>query len=396
MRIVLRLVFALFIGFFAENAVHAQVLVCKVTAPSGMNLRSKPSTTGRIVGRVIRNDTIVVSAETYGELKLEGIPGNWRKVVEVPGDQYVWDGYLEILAQKGDSKRDSSAIKNEVVIELPDTTIQLQDAKPDTDTITWEMLLGKDYFDSVEKSQNDKTSVERSDNYNDSISKKPFTRPKTSNEVHLLLESYNFCGNAGSINLNLHWIAFLPDERGMRPHPTDVSIELSQNRISTGMEFDITTKLENRSYFLLGFKNKPELEFIFSDVEEVLRLRGRNVLPGERRMISQSGEKHSVYLSALGTFTNFNKDCIDNYQLFAFIDLRGNETRENISKLLPKSADCNMADLYWYGDINNDGVPDMIFVNVEDEENIFTLIMSDLNKDLIYHAVSVFSTGICK
>ncbi len=314
----------------AGQVLFAQSLTCKVTAPSGLNVRSEPSTKGKVIGRLLTNDVIEIEAKTYGELTVDGMPGFWRKT-EIKGKVgYVWDGYLEIIGR---------VVSEEQAVEV-------------TDTI----------------------------------------KRETSIELNLLLETYNHCGNLSHVNPSGFWYAFVPNEKNnnITVKPVEITVCLSKNRLSKLMEFDIQTNSDLRSLFLIGANQELSVAENFKSIEDELRTAGRQVMPGQRRLLGRG-----VHMSALGNVKSLDGDCpkIDNYRLHLFTDNK----RQDVLNMLTSIGECGVPDLYWYGDITGNGFPDIIMVSVEENTNTFYLLKHSFDRpEAPYQVVSTFTMEDCE
>lgn len=325
----MRLSFILFI-LLAGHVTFSQSLTCKVTAASGLNVRSEASLKGKVIGRLNTNDIIEIEAKTYGELTVDGIPGFWRKTKINGKEGYVWDGYLEIIGR--------------VTV---DTTI---------------------------KEENETEQGE------------------TNIELNLLLETYNYCGDLSHVNPSGFWYAFVPNEKNNNTavKPVDISVCLSRNRLSRQMEFDIQTNSDQRSLFLLGADQALSIPQSFASIESELRTAGRQVMPGQRRLLGDN-----VHLSALGNVKSLDGDCpkIDNYRLHLFT----NNKRQDVLSMLSSIGECGVPDLYWYGDLTGDGFPDIILVSVEENSNTFYLLKHSFYRpEAPYQVVSTFKMEDCE
>ncbi len=329
-----------FFGIFFSS--YGQELRCSVIAPSGMNVRAEPSLSAKVVDRVYKDSVVYVFAETFGELTYESVPGYWRRLSRSNVQGYIWDGYLDIIETIGVQNNN---VKN-------DSIYQKAEKKSDM----------------TESRRNDSPSKER---------------------LVLLLETYNHCGDVSHINPNAFWYALIPDKEQVNVEAVELSVNLSRSRLSSSMEFDIQTDNEKRSLFIIGSETALDIPSVFKNLELELRAGGRQVLPGQRRMLSDD-----VYLSAIGNVREISDECpiIDEYRLT--IHAFGN--KQNVLSLFEDMGDCGVPELYWFGDLNGDGVPSMIFVTVSEQSNIFHLLDYSTNKNTgAYRVVSTFEMKEC-
>ncbi len=316
-------------------------LTCRVIAPSGLSIRESPSLSAQKVGVAPFDAVVSACEETYGKLQVEETRGYWRAVEyrEVRG--YMFDGYLEINNYRRALNRDSlasidsnaSPIAGEGSPESP-----LATPPPPPDPHPW-----------YNQAQN----------------------------LQILTETYNYCGSIEDINPGLLWYGIYPDSEQdpqgfFALRPVDLRIELSKRRLSESLEFDIVTEDADRSIFLLGLDRPLEIKNIqIKDHSELLRIRGRRLLPGQVFRLGKS----PFELRAKGS-VNSAGDCpqAENYRLS--LHLRGQEREQDLTKALPANPDCPLPELYWYGDLSGDGWPELIFVLVSDKGNRFVFLQS--------------------
>ena len=364
MRPIKLLVF-LGMALMSTGELQAQLLECKITAPSGMNVRNEPSVKGKVVGKLMYNNLIVIESTSYGELTIDDMPGHWRKIRSDETQGYIWDGYLEVVRHiDAPAKETTSAEKTSESRDTLPTEIKktVDTAKPITDS---------------------KTSLPPA-------------------PMHLLLETYNYCGDVSHIDPSDFWYAIYPDDGKMKIELVDLRVSLSKHKLGNNLEFDIHTDLEGRSIFLIGTPYKQNFPPTFENLEEKLRAEGRQIMPGQRRTISTAEQQLAgkfVHISALGNVIAFG-DCpeIENYRLTVKIERPGQpDIAQKLLDLIPQTGTCGVPDVYWYGDLNGDGYQDIIMVSVDEDENIFTLLLSDANAErMFYKAVSSFTMGICE
>lgn len=323
------------------------IMECRVIAPSGMRMRSEPSLKSSVVTAVPQDSILKACKETFGEMRYEKISGYWRRVSYNGKKGYMFDGFLEVLS-----------------IENP------FEAKPGTDTI------------STADSSIQENIIEKEVTV-------PSPPKEKKAEYSLLTEAYNYCGDVRNIDPGLLWYGIYPadEENGgsnYRVKQVEVDVVLSKQKVGQQMEFDIQTAEEERSIFLIGLNQPLALTNMESipDNSNELRMSGRKIFPGQEKVIGMT--EKPITLSATGSVEK-GGPCPDlkNYKLL----LRGEkyflQVEQDITGELSGSGRCGMPEIYWYGDLNNDHVPEIIFVSVYDEKNQFTLFVSDPAQDNI-------------
>lgn len=366
--------FFLLFAFFIQNMAFAQTpecnyrLTCKVIAPSGLTLRAAPSLNAKVLTYAPLNAIVEACERTEGTLQVEGIEGYWRAVEYNATKGYMFDGFLEITQYRGD---DASEVDS--LVKLTENGL----AKADT-------LLGL----------NDSSA--REPITPNTVAKHPFVNDAT--EIQLLTETYNFCGAVESIDPGLLWYGFyLDDPKNGNGYisvaPVNVGIELSKRRLSKSLEFDITTDKTERSLFLLGLNRKlSESELRIADNSNELRIRGRQIFPGQRIDLAA---QNKFTLTATGAVVS-SGDCpeLKDYQLMITAVRNGQKYTQDLLALIGDAGQCGMPELYWYGDFTGDGLPEIILVSVYQEKNIFTLL-SSRGKDNLMIKEAVFTVESC-
>lgn len=309
-------------------------LAALVKAPSGLSLRAKPSLNSKKLTVVPFEEKVFACRDKETPLQIGELKGHWRAVTYRQWEGFMFDGYLEISDRAPRPKEDARIAAKK--------------------TIQPESSLEKEAEVSLEKH--------------------PFMNGAS--EIQLLTESYNYCGDVKKLDPGLVWYGVYPvsdEEEAHYPlRKVELSIELSKRRLSDALEFDINTDQDDRSLFLIGFNREIDPDKIkIASQEEVLRIRGRQVFPGQE--FSLYGDGGGIYLTAAGSVEQ-RADCrvFQNYQLKV-------QSGKSSQTLIPGALampECGTPEIYWYGDLSGDGVPEIIFVNQLADANVFTLFSS--------------------
>jgi hypothetical protein len=367
-------IYLLLFALFIQNTVLAQSpdcvyrLTCKVVAPSGLSLRAAPSLNAKVITYAPLNAIVGACESTEGTLQVEGIEGNWR-AVEFSGTKgYMFDGFLEITQYRSNDSTITDSLINVTKngVAKADTLLVITDTSAPEPVIT------------------------------NTISKHPFINSAT--EMQLLTEAYNYCGAVESIDPGLLWYGFYLDDPkkgngNFSIASVNLGIELSKRRLSKSLEFDITTDKAERSLFLLGLNRKlSESELQIADNSNELRIRGRQIFPGQRIDLVSQGK---FTLSATGAVVS-SGDCpeLKDYRLLINGTRNGESYNQDVLELIGEAGQCGMPELYWYGDFTGDGLPEIILVSVYPEKNIFTLLSSRGKENLMIKE-AVFTVESC-
>lgn len=321
-------------------------LELKVTAQSGLTLRAAPNLKAKVLGYAPLNAALEACEETFGALRIEGIDGHWRKVRFDGQSGYMYDGFMEITGLKS---TDSLRAASKRLMSQADS------------------LLGLDQKGSV----TEEAKVALS-------SKQPLINGASSWQV--VTETYNYCGPVDQIDPGLLWYGVYPADKAsgeyFRVKQVELEVALSKRKMSKDLEFDITTDQEERSIFLLGL-NRPwqTKDLRIKDHTEALRYAGRQVFPGQSIDLGGSAFR----LQATGAVVQAG-DCpeLKDYRLY----FKGPKGQVDLLKLLGENGDCGMPEIYWYGDISGDEIPELIMVTVYEDRSTFHFLHS-FGKELL-------------
>ena len=120
---------------------------------------------------------------------------------------------------------------------------------------------------------------------------------------------------------------------------------------------------------------------MISDNSEVLRFNSRKVFPGQEWQIAEFSQPN-ITLSATGSVVSAGP-CpeLSNYKLLLKGEKYSLPVVQDITEELDQNGQCGMPEIYWYGDLNGDKIPEIIFVSVYEDRNQFTLFISDPTLD---------------
>lgn len=344
-------------------------MTCKVIAPSGMRMRSEASLKSKVVVNVPKDSLVGACTDKFAEMTYENINGFWRKVEYKGSVGYMFDGFLEVqsVAQSDRITYEDVKRRMDSITSLPDSISALIEIVNDTAEAIQQKLNPIDSNSSpvlvdIPKLQSDKA------------------------KYTLLTEAYNYCGNVQEIDPGMVWYGIYPknEERDQyRIKVVELEVLLSKEKIGKGLEFDIQTNQEERSVFLLGFNTvqKDLKEVSIPDNSEILRFNSRKVFPGQTWQIGEYGQSE-ITLSATGSVATAGP-CpeLTNYKLLLKGEKYSLPVEQDITKELLENGQCGMPEIYWYGDLNGDKIPEIIFVSVYEDRNQFTLFISDPSLD---------------
>lgn len=381
----------LFLLFLASSlGLNAQLdcketFTMKVTAKSGLNMRELANSASPVLTTIPYDNILIACTSTSGKLVVGNTSGFWRQVSFEGKLGYVFDAYLELVDP---ALRKAMAEQTKIVPAVkPKDVIKKEEKKEPVRVVTEEKtpppppppLLA----DPDSKPSETKTEVPVI----------PTEVIEPVQDYSFLLEAYNFCGAVEDIDPGILWYGFYPanqdqGETDMKVQPVELEIVLSKSRSSKGLEFDIRTDREERSLFLIG-STRP-LDIASMDLEDrstLMRYSNQKVFPGQQINIGTAETAASI--SATGGISSTG-DCpeLDNYKLM----VTTNESLD-IMSLLPKGQ-CGLPEIYWFGDLNGDQLPDFIVVSIFEDRNVFTLLVSQ--NDPMMRKAAQWTNAKCK
>lgn len=338
---------AIFTEVNAQSLTCKEQLLCRVTAPSGLRMRSLPSLKGRLVASVPKDSIVTACTKTLGSLTVEGLKGNWRKVMYKQDSGYMYDGFLQvqnILSSKPEAK---------------DTTT------PNTVTTQKEL---------APKAEQSKSLQEKPDPKVNNSPTEAETPSKRKESYALITEVYNYCGNVTHIDPGRVWYGIYPPEDPKSPLAiklVEVEVMLSKHRTQENLEFDIKTDQEEGSMFLLGTTNATQWDSLKLD-NPLPRLQNDQgkLFPGQEMRLNNNNQR----LQASGGF-NLSDTCADLTQ-YKLLSVAGSG-QQNLTPLLLNDKPCTIPELYWFGDLTQDGIPELIFMTEKNNQYQFKLLVSN-------------------
>jgi hypothetical protein len=350
-----------------------ETFTMKVTAKSGLNMRDQPNTKATVIATIPYDNILITCASTSGKLVIGETNGFWRQASYEGKLGYVYDAYLELVDP---AKRKGAQEKDVVKINEKET------GKPDPMSTT--------PAPPAEKEVPEKSTPDKKEALPEKIIEEKTITPQR--DYSLLLEAYNYCGAVEEIDPGILWYGFYPADRelgetNMNVKPVELEIVLSKSRSGKTLEFDIRTDREERSLFMIGSNRPLELQNMdLTDRSELMRYSNQKVFPGQQINIELNGKQ--VSLSATGGISSTG-DCpeLENYKLLVQAD-----KSFDLMQLLPEGQ-CGLPEIYWFGDLNGDQLPDFIVVSIFEERNIFSLLVS--KEDPMMTKVAEWSTEKC-
>lgn len=335
-------------------------VVYAVIAPSGLRMRSKPTTQSAVVVTVPYDSLVIACTETFGAFNTKDAKGYWRFVQYKEYQGFMFDGYL-IPRNRPEQKRISSLpnSKEEALLQPIDSAVEEIIPTPPT-----AILPPVDFT--------------------------------------LATETYNYCGGVEALNPGLNWYGIYPPDplsSEYRMEKVNVMIVLSQQRMSEKMEFDIRTDREEKSIFLIGSAKPLDRGTVLYLTEEMQNTLPLSLYPGQSGAIfarAAAESPQNIQLEALGSVTA-GGDCptLSNYQLLIATHIGQEKVQQEVASMVRMPNACGVPELLWFGDINADGYADALWASRTENSAQFTLVVSQLTEDTIWVLADTWNIESC-
>jgi hypothetical protein len=382
---------ALLIGFFA----HAQN-ACTPTLPytvkdgSGLKMRKGPGANFPVVAFVPAKSELLLCEELFAAATFEGINGHWRAVRYKDKMGYMFDGFL---VPGSVAQMDAYTFKM-AQLDVVNSLIQQNPKRIDSlltylnhiaRILGYEKLIGmpKKDVDSIfmYQQQTPPKEIEPA-----TVAQEPDPEPIKPEPVvvinyNLLTETANYCGDIQGIDPGLIWYAVYRRGDYFYRTRTDVMVLKSKYALRKGLEFDVRADTDKEVAFMFSSPKVLDTNWAVYQPFDYFVTHPNKLFPGQQIELFAKApveHVHNVYLSATGAVLEVGLcPVLEKYKMKATAERDGYAIEQDITPLFSYMGQCGQPEIYWFGDMNNDLYPDIIFVAVGDKGTLFTLLMSD-------------------
>ncbi|MCH8555622.1 MAG: SH3 domain-containing protein [Schleiferiaceae bacterium] len=362
MRIWLTSLVSLLVLLSAQAQNCTPDIPASVAASSGIKLRGGPGTNFPVVAYIPKDSVVVMCSSRDKAASFEGIDGFWRVMLYRDKRGYAFDGFVKEVMPLSQENTLPSAPEERMIA---DSSAIASKKTPQPTTVV----------------------------------------PKQRLEYQLLTEVYNFCGDISSIDPGLAWYAIYQIEDEFFFKRREIQVLKSKYSLASSMEFDIRTEsAEKSAHFLIGFPVVQPFDTVKPIVFHSHEFHGKlpkKIFPGMQLGLygKEPGfNEGNVILSAIGNVKDIGI-CpdLEGYQLRITTEKNGQPIQQNLNRLFVDLGQCGIPELFWFGDINGDGYPEMIFVTTRPEFTTFSLFTSDtVVSDAIYRRATTWTIDSCE
>jgi hypothetical protein len=325
----------------------------RVTAPSGLRMRAKPTTQSAVVGVVPMDQYVNVCPGAFGTLVVEGIQGDWKKVTFNGLTGYAFSGFLAELPVFDPSLTDDTPIEQLAEDQQPEKT------------------------------------------------KPPVKYPYGNAKWQVALETVNYCGDIASMLPGINWYGVSELRRKFMLVPIELLIIKSKYNLSSKLEFDIATQRKGSFKVLIGCTTPLDTQITFHLVDEKLGEFNGKLMPGQSTELfgnHPTNAEGKIQLMALGSLeASEGGQSLKNYKLNTSYSLNNKVLTQDIAPLLPTVVRSEPPKLLWFGDVTNDGFPELIWADRQEDRAWITLLVSNPNHPGgVYQLGYTFSIDPCE
>ncbi len=375
--VILLILFGFSITLAAQSSQCTPTLPYQIKAESGMRMRAGPGTNHKVVVYVPAKSRVLVCEELDKPAEFEGNKGHWRRVKYKSKYGYMFDGFLKKLDElpivptaAADFKIAQLLVINNVLKDDPEKMDSVMAYLEEVAKINgYEDLIGPAIPDSV---------------FNEQPAPKPKQKPIAALKFQFCKESYNYCGDIQNLDPGKKWYAMYRSGDYYKIREVDLLIVRSKYSLSNSLEFDIKTNKDARSEFLFSCSKPLDTSWFMLLPLNYLEENPTKLYPGQTvelyGQVPQTDVKN-VHLFATGTVTDVGKcPVMENYKIQVNGEMHDNAITQDLTPLFSDLGECGIPKLFWFGDINLDGYPDMVFVSEASNGLTFSMFVSDMNQ----------------
>lgn len=387
-----------------------------VATASGLKMREGPGTNFKVVEFVPAKSDVLVCEELATPATYEGNVGHWRRVRYKNLYGYMFDGFLKPVQQA-----EAADIKNFELTQLTDINQLLNQDFSRADsilrflnqvakTVGYETLVGmpKADIDSLywqAQAQQAEVPAEETPTMVDStatlIQETPIAADSMPaaplNVYKLLTEVSNYCGDIRDIDPGKIWYAIHRNGPYFTRSRVDIEILKSKYSIGKGLEFDIRSARTLEVAFFMSSENQLDTNWRVELPYDYFVANPNKLFPGQQTELyayEPLADVHNITLFATGSVLEVGLcPVLEKYAIKATGEMNDQLIVQDLTPHFTYMGQCGLPEIYWFGDINGDLYPEVIFVSVGDEGTLFTLFMSNTaqKEDLYYKADEWFN-----
>jgi hypothetical protein len=365
-------------------------------------MREGPGTNFQVVAYVPAKGELLVCEEMSTPATFEGIAGHWRRVNYKGKYGFMFDGFLTPVAKLPENK-DVYSFKM-AQLGVINTVLSQDISKADSvlnylnavaKTLGYEGLIGdpKPDIDSLfVQEETPQTTEEKAED--------PVVIPEPT-IVNLLTETSNYCGDIRDIDLGKLWYAVHRVGDNFFISRAEIQVLKSKYNLSDKLEFDIVAEGNRQVAFFISSEQRLDTNWRVELPFDYFSTNPNKLFPGQQIELyayQPIPDIHNTTVFATGAVIEVGQcPVLENYKIKVTGEMGDKLITQDITPDFTFMGQCGQPEIYWFGDLNQDLYPDIIFVSVGDEGTLFTLFLSDeFTPDVLYRKADEWFNRSCK
>jgi len=220
-------------------------------------------------------------------------------------------------------------------------------------------------------------------------------------QFKFITEAYNYCGDITSLDPGKIWYGIYRQGDQFLRQRINLLIIRSKYSLGSGLEFDLRAEEDIQPVFLISTSKLLDENWYVTQSSNFFDQNPRALYPGQ--IVELYGkdpiaDMHNVSVFATGNVTGVGA-CpeIDNYKIKVTGEMHDDLKTQDLTPLFTDLGSCGIPEIYWFGDLNGDLYPDMIFISTRDNGFSYTFFLSDTqNTKVLYRLADQWFNNNCK
>jgi hypothetical protein len=372
-----------------------------VNTKSGLKMREGPGIKFKVVTYVPAKSKLLVCRQLSTPATFEGIAGNWRRVQYKNNFGYMFDGFLAAVAPVAPVPANTDVDRfNMTQLTTLNTVLANDSSKVDS---------ALNYLDQVARTLGYEGLVGPAKPDIDSLFiRKVPTERKTESvaaavlaEVDLLTETSNYCGDIRDIDPGKIWYAVHRNNSNFEISRAEIQVVKSKYSLSDQLEFDIVAEGKQEIAFLISSEKRLDTNWRVEIPVDFFIRQPKRLFPGQQVELyayQPVPDIHNTIVFATGAAVDVGQcPVLENYKIKVTGEMGDRLITQDLTPDFSYMGQCGQPEIYWFGDLNRDLYPDIVFVSMGDEGTLFTLFLSDeSNPTVLYRKADEWFNISCK
>lgn len=370
-----------------------------------MKMRAGPSVSEAVVIYVPAKSELLVCEELSTPATIENIQGHWRKVKYKDKYGYMFDGFLspvQTVAPNG-----PAVLSFKLAQLLVINRILAQDMSKLDSVLNYLTLVAKTngYENIVGPPLPDRDSLFENNNAAKVAPKEEKEEPvkevmQPVIEFKFITEAFNYCGDITTLDPGKIWYGIYRKGDQFFRERINLMVVRSKYSLGSGIEFDLKAEEDIQPLFLLSSSKLLQENWYVTQSSDFFLENPKTLFPGQ--LVELYGKDPVEAMSNVRIFATGNVTGVGicpemtNYKIKVTGEMNNNLITQDITPFFEDFGSCGIPEIFWFGDLNSDEYPEIIFVSTSDLGYTFTFFVSDTrNKNVLYRKADQWSNHNC-